>query len=231
MMRTGLQNSHLEADLDTHSSTMPFEEERLNGDERSHFQDALTLAAEAVRAAAAPASAAAASRGAPPTQRDTARVTALPLIEEEAQFAFELPAGCWGIAIDDSNIQRKLLAKLLRLAGVAEERVSVVGGTAEEIYGFADKVLAHVRAHPSDYHLVIVDENLDIQQDCGGRVTVSGSMAIVTLREALHQEGLEDKLLAVVRSANDSSADIQVYRNRAHGLFLRGQRVGLYFYF
>ena len=74
-----------------------------------------------------------------------------------------------------------------------------------------------MRAHPDDYHLVIVDENLDIQLDNGARVTVSGSLAIVELRRTLSAEHLEGKLLAIVRSANDSSADVAFYRDRAHG--------------
>jgi hypothetical protein len=73
-----------------------------------------------------------------------------------------------------------------------------------------------VRQHADDYHLVIVDENLEISR-AGGNQTVLGSECIVELRAALEAEGLEEKLLAVVRSANDSPEDVAVYRSRAHG--------------
>ena len=133
---------------------------------------------------------------------------------------FELPRGCWGIAIDDSKMQRKVLAKLLAFAGVADDRISVVGGSADEIRGFAAMVALHVRKHTEDFHLVIVDENLDIQQD-GSRLVVSGSQTIVELRRMLSAEGLEGKLLAIVRSASDSSAEVAVFRGRAHGFIAK----------
>ena len=146
----------------------------------------------------------------------TAEEPASPVVDDTPKV-FELPAGCWGIAIDDSKIQRKLLAKLLGFVGIADDHVECSGATADEIHGFGDMVAQHIRNHPDDYHLVIVDENLDIQQECGNRSTVSGSLAIVELRRTLSKEGLEGKLLAIVRSANDSSADLAVYRDRAHG--------------
>ena len=39
---------------------------------------------------------------------------------EEREEAFEMPAGCWGICIDDSKIQHTLLAKLLGFAGITD---------------------------------------------------------------------------------------------------------------
>ena len=137
--------------------------------------------------------------------------------KEASEEAFQFPKGCWGIAIDDSKIQRKILAKLLGFAGIADDRVSVVGGTADEIHDFGAMVARHCRAHPDDYHLVIVDENLDYELENGCRSTVSGSLAIAELRQTLIAEKLEGKLLAIVRSANDSSADVAFYRKRAHG--------------
>jgi hypothetical protein len=127
-----------------------------------------------------------------------------------------VPPGTWGVAIDDSKMQRKLVAKLFTIAGVAEDRIVVTGETGAEIRGFAASVVAHVRRHADDYHLVIVDENLEIPQP-GGSELVLGSECIVELRAALEAEGLDSKVLAVVRSANDSPEDVAVYRSRAHG--------------
>mmetsp|Transcript_70876 Transcript_70876/g.117758 ORF Transcript_70876/g.117758 Transcript_70876/m.117758 type:complete len:114 (+) Transcript_70876:1-342(+) len=61
--------------------------------------------------------------------------------------------------------------------------------------------------------LAIVDENLAIEDS---NVTLSGSHAIQLARDQLTPSE-ESRLLAVVRSANDSPADLQLYSERAHG--------------
>ena len=114
----------------------------------------------------------------------------------------------------------KLSLKKTKLS-LKKDRVSVVVATPEETHGFPDTVVQHVRAHPLDHHLVSVDENLDIIKESGDKSTVSGSQSIVDLRQTLHAEGLEAKLLAIVRSANDSSADRAFYRDRAHGFLAK----------
>jgi hypothetical protein len=68
--------------------------------------------------------------------------------------AFALPPHTWGIAIDDSNMQRKLLTRLLEFAGVEPHHIRVTGETPAEIYGFTATVAQHVRDHADDYHLV-----------------------------------------------------------------------------
>ena len=136
-------------------------------------------------------------------------------VNNEAQIEI-LSLGA-GIAIDDSKMQRKVLAKILAFTGIADERISVVGSTADDIRDFEAMVARHVREHPDDHHLVIVDEILDIQQECGGHLVVSGSQTIAALRRTLSAEDLEGKLLAIVRSASDSAVDVAVFRDRAHG--------------
>jgi len=131
-----------------------------------------------------------------------------------------VPPGTWGVAIDDSKMQRKLIAKLFTIGGVSEDRIVVMGETGAEIRGFAASVVDHVRQHADDYHLVIVDENLEIPQP-GGSELVLGSKCIVELRAALEAEGLDGKVLAIFRSANDSPEDVATYRRRAHGLLAK----------
>ncbi|KAJ1448100.1 hypothetical protein M885DRAFT_623762 [Pelagophyceae sp. CCMP2097] len=130
--------------------------------------------------------------------------------------SFSLPPGTWGIAIDDSKMQRKLLTRLLEFAGVEPNRIKVTGETCAEIHDFSESVAQHVRDHAEDFHLVIVDENLDVVI-AGNRTTVLGSECVVRLRATLDAEGLGSKLLTVVRSANDSAQDMAIYRKRAHG--------------
>ena len=129
---------------------------------------------------------------------------------------FKLPENVWGIAIDDSKIQRKLLGRFFQLAGVKEERCIIQGETMHEIKSFDDFVVDHIEQYPNDYFVLIVDENLDVNEDNVRNTTVSGSMCIENIRHRLLPDQ-EWRVLALVRSANDSSRDIAIYNSRAHG--------------
>jgi hypothetical protein len=140
---------------------------------------------------------------------------------------FHLPSNVWGIGIDDSKIQRKLLKRLFVHAGVQENRQIILGEGSEEMIGFADFILGLVNSHPCDYFFLLVDENLEIE-DSGVSRTISGSESIKQIRAALDTEQ-ELRMLALVRSANDSPKDLALYRSRAHGCMpkipLRGTSV------
>jgi hypothetical protein len=73
-----------------------------------------------------------------------------------------------------------------------------------------------LRNNPRDKFLLIVDENLDIVDGGTRHETVSGSIATQKLLSQL-DNGTKSRVLALIRSANDSDMDIQVYRKRAHG--------------
>eukprot|EP00980_Cylindrotheca_fusiformis_P002501 scaffold586_cov68-Cylindrotheca_fusiformis.AAC.10 len=132
----------------------------------------------------------------------------------EAQM-FQIPENSWGIAIDDSKIQRKLLNNLLETAGVSESRRVIQGSSTAEILNFDSYLVDMLRQYPTDRFLVIVDENLDVRQN-GFTTNVSGSECIRKVRQRLLPDQ-EDRLLALVRSANDSVEDVQIYSARAHG--------------
>ena len=129
---------------------------------------------------------------------------------------FRLPENTWGIAIDDSGIQRKLLARFLSLAGVEKSKRRVMGKDADEVLGFNDFLEETIREHPNDNFLVIVDENLDILEGGAHQKTVSGSLLVKLLRERMNPDD-EKRILALVRSANDSAEDVALYKSRAHG--------------
>jgi len=129
---------------------------------------------------------------------------------------FQIPSNAWGVAIDDSKIQRKLLSKFLSHAGVAESRQIIQGSTAQEIRAFDSFLVNLVERNSNDYFLVVVDENLDITENGTLRSTVSGSECIQRVRQRLNPEH-ERRILGLVRSANDSSQDIATYLSRAHG--------------
>jgi len=130
---------------------------------------------------------------------------------------FELPPNVHGVGIDDSKIQRELLSKFFIDVGIPRERIHILGGTTAELTGFDDWSLNFIYNHPNDYFLFIVDENLVVQDEqFSTHVTVSGSNAISNLRGKLLPDQ-EKRLLALIRSANDSAIDVAFYNSRAHG--------------
>jgi two-component sensor histidine kinase len=130
---------------------------------------------------------------------------------------FLLPQRTWGIAIDDSKIQRSFLKKVFRMIGISKERIFILGKNAEEIRGFADFVVEFVDLHSEDYFFVIVDENLHLGAD-SVELRISGSLCIQLIRDRLIPEH-ERRILSVVRSANDSAHDVAIFNSRAHGFF------------
>ena len=130
---------------------------------------------------------------------------------------FHLPPGVWGIAIDDSKIQRKLLRRFFIHAGIQENRQVILGHNKDEISGFVDFVVDFVKRHPGDLFFLIADENLEIGSSAiSNHQTISGSECIKRIRSEL-DTSQERRMLALVRSANDSPDDLTVYNSRAHG--------------
>ena len=129
---------------------------------------------------------------------------------------FKLPDQIWGIAIDDSKIQMKLLGKFFEFAGIPGDRVHVFGKDADEIMGFVDFVVNFMDENMGDYVLLIADENLDVTDEASKHTTISGSQLVENIRLRLLPEQ-EKLLVALIRSANDSSSDVAIYNARAHG--------------
>jgi hypothetical protein len=135
-----------------------------------------------------------------------------------SQKDFEMPKNVWGIAIDDSKIQRKLLIRFFLYIGIPKERIHIKGATSADVKGFDAWAVNFIGDHPKDYFLMIIDENLDIQeeQDATRQITISGSRAISEMRSRLSVDQ-ERRVLALIRSANDSASDVAIYNSRAHG--------------
>ena len=129
---------------------------------------------------------------------------------------FSLPDRTYGIAIDDSKIQMKLLGKYFEFAGIEKDRIKVFGKDAEEITGFVDYVVNFMDQNMGDHVLLIADENLDVLDEASKHITISGSQLVENIRLRLLPEQ-EKKLVALIRSANDSSSDVAIYNSRAHG--------------
>mmetsp|Transcript_13182 Transcript_13182/g.28675 ORF Transcript_13182/g.28675 Transcript_13182/m.28675 type:complete len:1190 (+) Transcript_13182:134-3703(+) len=130
--------------------------------------------------------------------------------------AFKLPEKTWGIAIDDSKVQMKLLSKFFEFAGIPKDRIKVFGKSSKEVLTFVDFVVHFMDENMGDPVLLIADENLDITDEASKHVTISGSQLVETIRKRLLQEQ-EKQLVSLIRSANDSSSDVAIYNARAHG--------------
>ena len=134
---------------------------------------------------------------------------------------FGLPKCTRCVVIEDSQVQRKLLDRMLQNSGLPSAKRIMLGKDSSEIIGFPQKVVEIMRENPEDYILLIVDENLDVVPPNGVDIeTVSGSGLVQKLREDLDPQA-EKRMLALVRSANDSAKDIELYLNRAHGYLLK----------
>ena len=129
---------------------------------------------------------------------------------------FSLPMDIWGVAIDDSKIQQKLLVKFFEFAGISKDRIKVFGKNSDEIMGFVDFVVSFMDKHKGEHVLLIADENLDVLDEASRHRTISGSQLVENIRLSLLPEQ-ERLLIALIRSANDSSSDVAIYKARAHG--------------
>jgi len=137
------------------------------------------------------------------------------VLEKDSASLFEVPKNTWGIAVDDSGIQRKFLERFMSLSGIESSRQRILGGSDQEIFGFNEYLEKLIVENPDDKFMVIVDENLVVEEK-KIQQTISGSKCIETL---LHNLKPEDslRLLALVRSEADSSIDIAMYKARTHG--------------
>jgi hypothetical protein len=132
---------------------------------------------------------------------------------------FEVPPDTWGIAVDDSKIQRKLLARIMGHVGLHEENMVVLGATPSEIYNL-EIALRDVLAKkkPGSKVLILVDENLDFCECECEPVILSGSLVMADILSRLTDEE-ESQVFALVRSANDSRDDVGLYTTRCHAFF------------
>ena len=148
-------------------------------------------------------------------------IPAKPVAEEPSmELDFSIPPGTWGVILEDSSVQRKLLNRLLEFVGIPEEKRVILGSTAEEVLQFNDTMKTLIADNKHDKFVLIADENLDIVENNTHHRTLSGSLCIESLREDLNPDE-ESRLLAIVRSANDSKDDLDQYKKRAHGYLLK----------
>lgn len=92
-----------------------------------------------------------------------------------ASSPFRVPHGTWGVCIDDSKTQRKLMNKILSHAGVKEDKRIILGADVSDASKLQDLLLEHLRTEQHSKFLVLVDENLDFGTRDAKQFVLSGS--------------------------------------------------------
>ncbi|KAL3918353.1 MAG: hypothetical protein SGARI_007492 [Bacillariaceae sp.] len=113
------------------------------------------------------------------------------------------------------------MKRILASTGVSSDKTYILGETPSEVTGLQDLLLRLLSEHPESNILVLVDENLDYGIGSTVKdedITLSGSLV---MQEILHDmsRDQESRILALVRSANDSTSDVATYIERTHGFF------------
>jgi len=138
--------------------------------------------------------------------------------------SFVLPHDAHIVFLDDCPLQRALFMAQQKPVFQSGSSCQSRGCSATEIKGFCAEMSQYISSRPTDRFLFISDENLDyICEETGLTEMMSGSMILREMREKVGPE-IEQNILAVVRSANDSKADIDEYHQRAHGFISKGAK-------
>lgn len=82
------------------------------------------------------------------------------LNSQPKHIGFVVPKNVRAIGVDDSKIQRKLLARILTHVGVESSKQLLLGESPEDVTEFDSTLMTLMEEHPTDKFLVIVDEHL-----------------------------------------------------------------------
>ncbi|KAL7565390.1 hypothetical protein ACA910_003584 [Epithemia clementina (nom. ined.)] len=160
---------------------------------------------------------------------------------------FCLPPNTWAVGIDDSWIQRKVLLRMFANIGIDGTRRQVIGKSLKEVESTAQVLANLLEQDPSAKCLVLVDENLDyaVTEDHDddddhvnnntndgtapygtasalvgiSRIIRSGSQMMESMLQKMPLVLHRNRIVCLVRSANDSSQDISLYQSRTDGFF------------
>lgn len=113
-------------------------------------------------------------------------------------------------------IQRRLMSRILSHVGIAKDRQILLGADPDEAETLEQVMTDILANHPDDLMVALVDENLDYVESHG-----KGLLGSKLTQRALGTmpPSSSDRLLALIRSANDAASDIAMYNSRTHGFF------------
>ena len=134
------------------------------------------------------------------------------------------PEIVWVLGVDDCEFQRYLLGLFFtHTLAMRSDHVHMVGETNKQLQELSDILVERMQSLPADALLIaIVDENLAGALP-GHRGVMSGSHAVHDARRRLAPR-TEARLLALIRSANDSTRDREFYLAHAHGMVSKGSQ-------
>ena len=112
---------------------------------------------------------------------------------------FAVPPETWGIGVDDSMVQRKLMGKILSNAGVDPKRTILLGKTLAEVSSLESVLLDTLEQHSESKILVLMDENLDYGVEGGQGVVMSGSLVMKSILDRMKPEKVCLQILEEIR--------------------------------
>ena len=137
-------------------------------------------------------------------------------------LSFVVPPDTWGLALDDSKVQRKLMNRIFEHAGVPDSQRVLLGATSADIRVFERILHDLLQDHQTSRFVLLIDEHLDYTglqsglSRCDGIYSGSLVMERILKEMPTHKSS---RVLALMRSANDSAVDIALYTTRTHGYF------------
>jgi len=127
----------------------------------------------------------------------------------------DLSVDVWAVGVEDCEFQRMKLAEIFDKLRIPRARVTILGESDEELKSIGSTLsILFARLPPYARVLFVVDENLDLKWP--STETISGSYMAHCVRKELPLEA-DARLLALVRSSNDSESDLKLYLDRTHG--------------
>eukprot|EP00967_Tisochrysis_lutea_P097289 scaffold142836_cov32-Tisochrysis_lutea.AAC.4 len=131
----------------------------------------------------------------------------------------DLSEDVYAIGVDDCEFQRMVLQEMFKQLGLPDERIIMYGQNDDEIKQIGEELIRLFERIPSTSHvLLVIDENPDLAWP--NTETISGSYAAMMARSKLPIDA-QARLLALVRSSNDSESDVKLYSERTHGFLCK----------
>lgn len=121
------------------------------------------------------------------------------------------------VVIDDVKLQRKSMGLMLSNMGIMATKMSFYGETNASIINFTNDMISKIKNSSNQYYILILDQNLDVDDSMKYR-TLLGTNFVEEIKEGIKEYAcLENKVLYIIRSANDNIPDLNLYINRADG--------------
>jgi CheY-like chemotaxis protein len=126
-------------------------------------------------------------------------------VKRDINEQYDIPEDTIVVVVDDSKMQRTALHRMLLSEGILESNVHMLG----DKYQTLESLCMQIKSIISGKHLVlcILDQNLDYPEG-----SLRGTSVSSAVRKMVDDK---QKMITLIRSANDSAADREFYRKHA----------------